>query len=138
MIDPGRHGSGGQNLSSLRASPAEHSPSRSGAHPLPKSVLILSLSQMGLIRPFQLTLPFLLYTNGIGHFLAGLSFQLPAMLYYSTMSLLLSRGVLGFTHKKTPSAATPFLVFSKINIKLLELKLGEWAESILSLIRKGG
>ena len=38
---------------------------------------------------------------------------------------------LGFKHKKTPCAATLFLVFIKINIKLLELKLGQWAESIL-------
>jgi len=38
---------------------------------------------------------------------------------------------LGFTHKKTPCAATFFLVFLKINVKLLELKLGEWAEGML-------
>jgi len=39
---------------------------------------------------------------------------------------------LGFS----PCAATLFLVFLKINVKLLELKLGEWTESVLKHIKK--
>ncbi len=39
---------------------------------------------------------------------------------------------LGFIHKKTPCAATLHTIFGNIDVKLLELKLGIWAESILS------
>lgn len=39
---------------------------------------------------------------------------------------------LGFIHKKTPCAATLHAIFRNIDIKLLELKLGMWAESILN------
>ena len=39
---------------------------------------------------------------------------------------------LGFIHKKTPCAATLHTIFRNIDVKLLELKLGIWAESILS------
>ncbi len=39
---------------------------------------------------------------------------------------------LGFTHKKTPCIATLHLIFKKLDIKLLEAKLGEWAEGIVS------
>src|SRR5210317_260093 len=38
---------------------------------------------------------------------------------------------LGFTHKKTPCIATFHIIFKNIDIKLLETKLGEWAEGIL-------
>jgi predicted transposase YbfD/YdcC len=39
---------------------------------------------------------------------------------------------LGFTHKKTPCAATLHNIFRNIDVKLLELKLGIWAENVLS------
>ena len=39
---------------------------------------------------------------------------------------------LGFTHKKTPCVGTLHNVFRNIDIKFLELKLGIWAESIMS------
>jgi len=39
---------------------------------------------------------------------------------------------LGFIHKKTPCAATLHTIFRNIDVRLLELKLGIWAESILS------
>jgi len=38
---------------------------------------------------------------------------------------------LGFTHTKTPCASTLHTVFGNICVKLLEKKLGKWAESIL-------
>ena len=42
---------------------------------------------------------------------------------------------LGFTHKKTPCIATLHIIFKNIDIELLEAKLGEWAEGILSNIQ---
>ena len=39
---------------------------------------------------------------------------------------------LGFTHKKTPCVGTLHNVFRNIDMKFLELKLGIWAESIMS------
>jgi predicted transposase YbfD/YdcC len=39
---------------------------------------------------------------------------------------------LGFTHRKTPCVATLHTILRNIDIKLLELKLGIWAESIMS------
>ena len=39
---------------------------------------------------------------------------------------------LGFIHKKTPCVATFHIIFRNIDIKLLEAKLGEWAEGVLS------
>jgi len=39
---------------------------------------------------------------------------------------------LGFIHKKTPCAATLHNIFRNIDVKLLELKLGIWAENVLS------
>jgi hypothetical protein len=39
---------------------------------------------------------------------------------------------LGFTHRKTPCVATLHNVLRNIDVKLLELKLGIWAESIMS------
>jgi predicted transposase YbfD/YdcC len=38
---------------------------------------------------------------------------------------------LGFTHAKTPCASTLHTIFGKISVKLVEKKLGEWAESIV-------
>jgi predicted transposase YbfD/YdcC len=38
---------------------------------------------------------------------------------------------LGFTHEKTPCASTLYTIFGKVCVKLVEKKLGEWAESIL-------
>ena len=40
---------------------------------------------------------------------------------------------LGFTHEKTPCVATFHIIFREIDIKLLETKLGEWAERVLKL-----
>lgn len=40
---------------------------------------------------------------------------------------------LGFTHEKTPCAATFCNIFRKLDIKLMESKLGEWADSISSI-----
>ena len=39
---------------------------------------------------------------------------------------------LGFVHKKTPCAATLHTIFRNIDIKFMELKLGIWAENVLS------
>jgi len=39
---------------------------------------------------------------------------------------------LGFTHKKTPCAATLHTIFKKIEVELLESKLEEWVESVLA------
>jgi predicted transposase YbfD/YdcC len=41
---------------------------------------------------------------------------------------------LGFTHPKTPCASTLHTIFKNINIDLLEVKLGEWAESVLAAV----
>jgi predicted transposase YbfD/YdcC len=38
---------------------------------------------------------------------------------------------LGFTHGKTPCASTLHTIFGNVSVKLLEKKLGEWAEGIL-------
>jgi predicted transposase YbfD/YdcC len=38
---------------------------------------------------------------------------------------------LGFTHAKTPCASTLHTIFGNVAVKLVEKKLGEWAESIL-------
>jgi len=40
---------------------------------------------------------------------------------------------LGFTHERTPCIATFHIIFREIDIKLLEIKLGEWAERVLKL-----
>jgi hypothetical protein len=40
---------------------------------------------------------------------------------------------LGFTHEKTPCAATFCIIFRKIEIKLMEFILGQWADSVLSV-----
>ena len=45
---------------------------------------------------------------------------------------------LGFTHTKGPCAATFSNVFRRINVKLLEEKLGRWAESVLRVVRAIG
>jgi predicted transposase YbfD/YdcC len=38
---------------------------------------------------------------------------------------------LGLTHEKTPCASTLYTIFGEVSVKLVEKKLGEWAESIL-------
>ena len=40
-------------------------------------------------------------------------------------------GALGFTQTKTPCASTLHTIFGKVSAKLVEKKLGEWAESIV-------
>ena len=42
---------------------------------------------------------------------------------------------LGFTHVMGPCAATFSIIFRKINVKLLEKKIGEWAESLLCALK---
>jgi predicted transposase YbfD/YdcC len=42
---------------------------------------------------------------------------------------------MGFTHEKGPCAATFSNIFRKINVKLLEKKIGEWAESLLKALK---
>ena len=41
---------------------------------------------------------------------------------------------LGFTHEKSPCAATFSNIFRRINVNLLEKKLSHWAESVLGAI----
>ena len=40
---------------------------------------------------------------------------------------------LGFTHQKTPCSATFCNIFRKLDIKLMESKLGEWANNVSSV-----
>jgi predicted transposase YbfD/YdcC len=42
---------------------------------------------------------------------------------------------MGFTHVMGPCAATFSIIFRKINVKLLEKKIGEWAESLLCALK---
>ena len=42
---------------------------------------------------------------------------------------------LGFTHKKGPCAATFSIIFRHVNVKLLEKKIGGWAENLLCAIK---
>lgn len=42
---------------------------------------------------------------------------------------------MGFTHENGPCAATFSIIFRRINVKLLEKKIGAWAESLLCAIK---
>lgn len=42
---------------------------------------------------------------------------------------------MGFTHENGPCAATFSIIFRRINVKLLEKKIGEWAENLLGVLK---
>jgi hypothetical protein len=43
---------------------------------------------------------------------------------------------LGFTHVKGPCPATFSIIFRNINVELLEKKIGKWAQSILTKLKR--